>query len=122
MNREKLLELLVKYLAVSMGKSIVEVKEQLTLIGRGDLFSQQISMEDLRFAVEHIETELGIDVLASSFPFGASTLARVLQALEDAWVKKYGNADISEAPPKGMDVLTAIGGGLMSSQLTDYPW
>jgi len=104
MSRDELLKLLVKFLAISMGQPIAEVVKQLNLIGQDDLFSQQISMKDLRFAIEGVGNELNIDVFASSYSYGRVTLDYILQLLGDAWVKKYtGNsanvaADLDKKP------------------------
>jgi len=81
--------LLIKFLAISMDRSISEVVKQLNLIGQDDFFSQQISMADLRFAMKGVEAELNIDVLALSYSLRKVTLDYILQLLEEAWNKKY---------------------------------
>ena len=92
MNRDELLKVLVKFLAISMKTSIAEVVKQLNLIGPGgDLFSQQISMKDLCFAMEGVENELNIDVPFVAFHYcGMVTLDHILQLLADAWAEKHG--------------------------------
>ena len=107
MNRDEMLKLLVGFLAVSMNWPVARVVEQLNLIGQDDLLSQQISMQNLRFAVEGIENELNIDVFASSYSYGVVKLDCILQLLLDAWNNKYVNNSVVRGMEQRADLLAA---------------
>lgn len=123
MNRDELLKLLVKFLAISMGQPIGEVVKQLNLIGSGgDLFSRQISMKDLCFAMEGVENELNINVPFVAFHYcGMVTLNLIFQLLEDACRKKYVDNGGTKELKQGADLTAAISSDLLAGQFNTTP-
>ncbi len=123
MNRDEMLKLLVKFLAISMNWPVSRVMEQLNLIGPGgDLFSRQISMKDLCFAMEGVENELNLDVSFVAFHYcGMVTLNLILQLLEDAWIEKYVGNGATKKLEQGADLTAAISSDLLASQFNTEP-